>query len=132
VDNLYYNHTGASQAMFFDQLEPGHLGLLMSVAPMDPSPTRSGTVSLSEDPNSPTHLNCDRYNIITFVAPSFIYKNFILVLMVFSAFNIHAKFLVCISGPDWFVSVAWTDPSRNTDTSTLFCKYFSGTSHISK
>jgi hypothetical protein len=54
VDSLNQNHTDTSQAVPFDPLEPKHLNLLMSIAPTDPSSTRSQTgSSLAENTDSP-------------------------------------------------------------------------------
>ena len=43
IDSLDQHHTGARRAEPFDPIGHGHLDLLMSVTPMDPSLTRSRT-----------------------------------------------------------------------------------------
>jgi hypothetical protein len=47
--------TDASQAMFFYQLRPGHSDLLISIAPMDPSPTRSRTEAVPSGEHRQSH-----------------------------------------------------------------------------
>jgi 5'-3' exonuclease len=54
TDNLDQNHIDTSRAVPFDPLEPEHLNLLMSIAPMDSSSTHSRTgSSLAENTDSP-------------------------------------------------------------------------------
>jgi hypothetical protein len=88
---------GSRRAELFSPLRPGHLDLLMSVAPTDPSLTRSMNKGRPQRRTRIVpYLNCDRHNMITFVAPSFIlWKHSQLFT---SQIRTHAKYSVHLDG----------------------------------